>query len=114
MKGLPKIFVSLLYLGSIFFNVTINYLTAANLVRHGIPVHCKVSARSQFLVRFLSLCWITGGQTIQPLTKDLLPSTGIGLTHSKATGLNVHVTAPGYKSRKNMKINATGKDLNFH
>ena len=45
----------------------------ANLVRHRIPVNYKVSARSQFLVRFFSLCLITVGQTIHPTIEGLLP-----------------------------------------
>ena len=59
----------LLYLESDF--LSIGYLTAANLVRLVISVHCLVSGRSQYLVRLLSLCPITGGHTIYPHVEGL-------------------------------------------
>ena len=40
------------------------YLTVADLAQLGILVHCLVSSRSQYLVRLLSLYWITVGHTI--------------------------------------------------
>ena len=69
----PPLF-QLLYLESGF--VSIAYLTVANLARLGISVHCQVSVRSQYLVRLLSQCWITGGHTIHPPIEGLLPPTG--------------------------------------
>ena len=56
--------------------------------------------RFQYLVRLLSLCWITGGHTIHPPIELLLPSTGIDpipFRHSasKVAGLQVDVTKPG-------------------
>ena len=60
------------------------------LVRLGI----SVSARSQYLLRLPTLCWITGGHTIHPL----LPPTGIEPTPfrksaSKLAGLHEHEVA---------------------
>ena len=46
------------------------------VVRLGILIWCWVSARSQCLVRFLSLCWITGSHTIHLPIEGLLPPTG--------------------------------------
>ena len=57
-------FFQLLYLEPGFLFIA--YLTVVNLVRLGISVHCQVSGRSQYLVRLLSWCWITGGHTIHP------------------------------------------------
>ena len=59
----------LLYLESGF--LSIGYLTAANLARLVISVHCLVSGRSQYLVRLLSLCPITEGHTIYPPIEGL-------------------------------------------
>ena len=82
--------------------LSVAYLTVANLARLGISVHCQVSVRSQYLVRFLSQCWITGGHTIHPPIEGLLPPTGIEPTPfrnsaSKVAGLQVHATTPGLK-----------------
>ena len=68
---MSKNFFELLYLESGFLSVA--FLTAANLARRGISVYCYVTVRSQYLVKLLSLCWITGGQTIE----RLLPLTAI-------------------------------------
>ena len=46
--------------------LSVDYLTVANLARLAILVQCQVSVRSQYLVRLLSQCWITGGHTIHP------------------------------------------------
>ena len=91
-------FFQLLYLESWFF-LSVAYLTVANLARLGISVHCQVSGRSQYLVRLLSQCWITGGHTIHPPIERLLPPTGIEPTPfqnsaSKVAGLQVHTTTP--------------------
>ena len=53
------------------------YLTIANLDRLGNSVRCQVPATSQYLVSFVSLCWITGGRTIHLPIEGLLPPTGI-------------------------------------
>ena len=92
-------FFQLLYLESAFLSIA--YLTVANLARLGILVHYQVSVRSQYLVRLLSQCWITGVHTIHPLIKGLLSSTGIEPTlfqnsPSKVAGLQVHATTPSY------------------
>ena len=65
-------FFQLLYLESGFLSVA--YLTVANLARLGISVHCQVPVRSQYLVRLLSQCWITGGRTIHPPIEGLTPN----------------------------------------
>ena len=52
----------------------------ANLGRPGILGHCYVSVRSQYLVRPLSLFWVTGGHTIHPPMERLLPSAGTETT----------------------------------
>ena len=77
------------------------YRTVANLARLAISVHCQVSVRSQYLVRLLSQCWITGGHTIHPPIEGLLPPIGIEPTlfrnsASKVAGLQVHATTPSY------------------
>ena len=66
---------------------------AANLARLGISVHFYVTVRSQYLVRLLFLCSITGGHTIE----GLLPQTSIEPrlflnSTSKVAGLQVHGT----------------------
>ena len=61
----------LLYLESGFLSVA--DLTVDNLALLGISVHCQVSVTSQYLVRLLSQCWVTGGHTIHPPIKGLLP-----------------------------------------
>ena len=58
------IIMELLCLEPGFLSMT--YRTVANLARRGVSIHCKVSVRLQYLVRFPSLYWITGGQTIHP------------------------------------------------
>ena len=65
------IFLQFLYLESRFLSVA--YLTVANLARLGISVHCQDSVRSHYLVRLFSQCWITGGHTIHPPVRGLLP-----------------------------------------
>ena len=37
----------------------------------------RPSVRCQYLVRFLSLCWITVGYTIHPPIEEQLPAIGI-------------------------------------
>ena len=91
-------FFQLLYLESGFLFVA--YLTVANLARLGISVHCQVSVRSQYLVRLLSQCWITGGHTVHPPIEGLLPPTGIESTTFRKSafivaGLQGHATTPG-------------------
>ena len=54
-------FLYLLFLESSFLPVA--YLTVANLARLGIWAYCWFSVRSHYLVRVLSLCWITKGHT---------------------------------------------------
>ena len=85
-----SLFFQLLYLESGFLSVA--YLMVANLAHLGISVYCQVSVRYQYLVRLLSKCWITGGHTIHPPIKGLLPPTGIKPipfrnSASKVTGL---------------------------
>ena len=92
-------FFQLLYLELVLLSVA--YLTAANLARLRIPVQCQVSVRSQYLVRLLSQCWITGGHTIHPPMEGLLSPTGIEPTPfrnlaCKVAGLQVHATTPGH------------------
>lgn len=55
------------------------YLPVANLDRLGISVCCKVSVRSQILVRFLSLCHITGDHKTHLPIEELLPPTVLNL-----------------------------------
>ena len=55
---------------------------------------------SQYLVRLVSLCWITGGHTVHPPIEGLLPPTGtepirFRNSASKVAGLQVRVTTPG-------------------
>ena len=78
--------VTLLRVG---FFLSIAYLTVANLAPLGILVHCQVSVRSQYLVRLLSQCWITGGHTIHPPIEGLLPPTGIEPTLFRSSALKV-------------------------
>ena len=54
----------------IFLSLT--YPGVVNLVRLGISVCNQVSARSQYLVTFLSMCWITSGHTIHPPIEEIL------------------------------------------
>ena len=63
------------------------------------PLIVQVSVRSQYFVRLLSQCWITGGPTIHPPIEGLLPPTGIEPTQFrnlalKVAGLQVHATTP--------------------
>ena len=81
-----------------FFTRT--YLTVADLIRLGISVR-YVSIRSPYLVRFLSLCWITGGYTIHPPIEGLFPPTStepapFQISASKVAGLRVHATTPSW------------------
>ena len=69
-----------------------NSITVANVARLGISVHC-------YLVRLLSLCWITGRHTIHPPIERLLPSTSTEPTPFqnlafKVAGLQLHATTP--------------------
>ena len=87
-------FFSLLYLELGYFS-SVAYLTVGNLAQPGI----SVSVRSQYLVRLLSLYWITVGHTIHSPIEGLLPPTGIEPTPfrnpaSKVAGLQVHATIP--------------------
>ena len=57
--------------------------------------------RSQYLVSILSLCWITGGHTIHPSIKGVLPPTGIKPaafenSNFNVAGLQVHANTPIY------------------
>ena len=92
-----EIFFSYFIQSRIFLSVA--YLTVANLARLGILVHFQVLVRSQYLVRILSQCQITGGHTIHPPIERLLPLTGIEPTFqnsvSKVAGLQMHATTPG-------------------
>ena len=88
--------VTLFRVGGFLF---VAYLTVANLARLVISVHCQVSVRSKYLLRFLYQCWITGGHTIHPPIEGLLPLTSIEPTPFrnsafKVAGLQVHVNAP--------------------
>ena len=67
---------------SFFFRFTVKFLSVAyfspaNLVRLGISFCIWDLNSSQYLVRLLSLRWITGGLIIHPLIEGLLPVTGI-------------------------------------
>ena len=57
--------------------LSVAYLKVTNLTRLGILVHCQVLVSSQYLVRLLSQCWITGGHTIHPPIEGMLLPTGI-------------------------------------
>ena len=51
------------------------------------------------MVRFLFLCWITGGHTVHPSIEGLLSPNGVEPTlfqhfTSKVAGLRVHATTP--------------------
>ena len=78
----------------------LSYLMVANLIRLGIWVRFKISARTYYIVRFLYLCWIAAGHTIYPPTERLFPPTGIEPTPFrnstlKVAGSQMHVTTPG-------------------
>ena len=57
----PMIFFSLLYLYSVFSD---GLPCASYFSPSRITVRCNFLARSQYLVRILSLWWITGGHTV--------------------------------------------------
>ena len=83
------------------FNVGSFIRTVTTLVQLGILVYHQDSVRSQYLVRLLSLCWITDGHAIHPSIKELLPPPGtdpISLrnSESKVPGLQVHATKSGF------------------
>ena len=82
----------LLYVESGFLSVA--YLMVASLVQFGISVRCQVSAKSQYLVRLLSLCQISGGQTIHSIERLLTPistlPTSLRNFASKVAGLQMH------------------------
>ena len=87
-----------LFIVTVFYSVV--YLMVAYLARLGILFQCKVSMMHQYLVRLFSSCWITGGHTIHPPIKELLPSTGTEPTPfrdsaHKVAGLQVHATILG-------------------
>ena len=89
-------FFQLLYLESDFLSLAFYpYLTVSNLVRLGISVCYQISVRLQYLVRFLSLCQITGGHRIYPPTERLSPTTGTesgnGLIMLATIQLNVSI-----------------------
>ena len=65
---------SLIFLESRFLSVA--HPTVANLSTWD-SVHWQVSVRPQYLVMFLSFCWITGGHTTHPLAEGLLFPAGI-------------------------------------
>ena len=71
----------------------------AHLVRFGFSVRCQVSVKFQYLVKFLSLYWTTGSQTIHPPIEGMLPllvsNPNPFRTVSKVTRLQVYVTTPG-------------------
>ena len=74
----------------------------ANLARLGILI--QVSVRSQYLLRLLSLCWITCGRTLYPHIKGVLPPTAIEPTpfqnlDSKVAGLQMYATTNGSSRR---------------
>ena len=52
----------------------------ANLAQLGISIRCWFSVRSQYLVRLLSFCWITGVHIIHPTIEGVLPPTGLRLS----------------------------------
>ena len=85
----------------IFLSLT--YPGVANLVRLGISVCNYVSARSQYLVTFLSMCWITSGHTMHPPIEEILtpPSTeptSFRNCASKVAGQQVLTTIPGFSN----------------
>ena len=60
-----------------------------------ITVRCKFSARSQYLVRRLSLWWITGGPTVHQPLEWLLSQIGFKPTPFQiSVGIQVHATRP--------------------
>ena len=58
------------YLESGFLSIA--YLMVATLALLEISIHCWVSVRYQYLIRLLSLCWITGSHTIYTPAEELL------------------------------------------
>ena len=90
----------LITLSGVGFNPQLTLRYVVNLVWLPIPVRCWVSARSQYLVSFLSLCCVTGGSYSRPTYWRTFSPVGIE-THtvhnsaSKVAGLQVHVTTPG-------------------
>ena len=89
-------------LKTLFYYLIIFYLLYLELgffFRLGVSVQCQVSVRSQYLVRLLSFCWITGGHTIHPPIEGLLSPFGTEATPfqnsaSNVVGLQVHAIAP--------------------
>ena len=58
-----------------------------------------MESQSQYSVRLLCQCWITGGHTLQPPIEGLLPPTGIKPTPFRnsafeVAGQQVHATTP--------------------
>ena len=102
-------FLSLLtILESQFLSVA--YLMVASLVRFAISVRCWVSARSQYLLRFLSLCLINGGHSIHPSIQRLLPPTVTKPTlfknfAYKVAGLQVHFNSAYQEMLQNLLTN---------
>lgn len=76
LKCLNSIFALFYVVFGILFIVGFGSLPAvANLVQLGISVCCQVSVRFQYLVIFLSMCWVTGNHTIHSPIEGLLPLT---------------------------------------
>ena len=93
-------FFQLLYLESGYFIFYLQ-LTLRQLIQP--DLESRFIVRSQYLVRLLSQCWITGGHTIHPPIKGLLPSTGIEPTpfrNSASKVAVVHATTPGISQNK--------------
>ena len=112
---------SFFYLFTLFrvgYFLSVAYLTVANLARLGISVYCQVPVRSQYSVRLLSQCWITGGHTIHPPIEGLLPPRDIEPTPFqnstfKVAGLQVHDTTPVTKKALPLKLTQTLNALTF-
>ena len=92
LSSIRWFFFSLLYLYSGFSD---GLPCASYFSPSRITVCCKFSARSQYLVRLLSLWWITGGHTVHQPPEWLLVQTGFEPTQFQVSvGLQVHVTTP--------------------
>ena len=78
-----------------------------------ISVHCQVSVRAQYLVKLLSLCWITGGMKFTHLLKDCYSQRVLNLRRSeilpaKQLDYNCillhHTTKPAYNRLKDSGV----------
>ena len=88
----PIILFSLLYLK---LDVTDGLPCASYFSPSRITVRCNFLARSQYLVRILSLWWITGGHTVHQPLEWLLLQTGFEPTPFQiSVALQVHATKP--------------------